>query len=139
MHGTQCQPQCFDLVMNSRFVEHHYLKHYSSSLRHATMFLLPVLACLLLFPSFSNSLSAQNGLAGRPTVVLDGNRAQVVVDLAGGSIVNFHLKNLNLNPLVWGDKDASTAPRAMGHFLCLDRWGPPSDAEAKNGMMFHGE
>jgi hypothetical protein len=27
----------------------------------------------------------------------------------------------------------------MGHFLCLDRWGAPSDAEAKNGMPFHGE
>jgi hypothetical protein len=27
----------------------------------------------------------------------------------------------------------------MGHFLCLDRWGPPSAAEEKNGMPFHGE
>jgi hypothetical protein len=27
----------------------------------------------------------------------------------------------------------------MGHFLCLDRWGQPSEAEAKNGMPFHGE
>ena len=27
----------------------------------------------------------------------------------------------------------------MGHFLCLDRWGPPSEAERRNGMPFHGE
>ena len=27
----------------------------------------------------------------------------------------------------------------MGHFLCLDRWGRPSDEEKKNGMPFHGE
>jgi hypothetical protein len=27
----------------------------------------------------------------------------------------------------------------MGHFLCLDRWGAPSEAEARNGMPFHGE
>jgi len=27
----------------------------------------------------------------------------------------------------------------MAHFLCLDRWGPPSEAERLNGMFFHGE
>ena len=27
----------------------------------------------------------------------------------------------------------------MGLFLCCDRWGPPSEAEAKNGMPYHGE
>jgi hypothetical protein len=27
----------------------------------------------------------------------------------------------------------------MGHFLCLDRWGAPSEAEANNGMPYHGE
>jgi hypothetical protein len=27
----------------------------------------------------------------------------------------------------------------MGHFLCLDRWGAPSEAESRNGMPFHGE
>jgi len=27
----------------------------------------------------------------------------------------------------------------MSHFLCLDRWGQPSEAERKNGMPFHGE
>jgi hypothetical protein len=27
----------------------------------------------------------------------------------------------------------------MGHFLCLDRWGAPSEAEKNNGMPFHGE
>jgi hypothetical protein len=27
----------------------------------------------------------------------------------------------------------------MGHFLCCDRWGQPSQAELANGMPFHGE
>jgi len=27
----------------------------------------------------------------------------------------------------------------MGHFLCLDRWGPASAAETRNGMGWHGE
>lgn len=70
---------------------------------------------------------------------LNGKVAEVAVDLGGGSIVQFRLKQLDLNPLVWGNDGDSIEPRAMGHFVCLDRWGAPSDQEAKNGMYFHGE
>ncbi len=94
--------------------------------------------CLLL-GLLNTPRSTGEARQGRPTVVLDGNKAQLTIDLAGGSIVNFHLKSQGLNPLVWGDNDDEPNPRAMGHFLCLDRWGPPSDAEMKNGMPFHGE
>ncbi|CAE8614821.1 unnamed protein product [Polarella glacialis] len=51
----------------------------------------------------------------------------------------------NLNPLNWdsavhdGEDATSLAPRPLGHFLCLDRWGPPSEAEEARGMPFHGE
>lgn len=77
---------------------------------------------------------------GRPAMLLDGKTAQVAVDLAGGSIVDFHLKGHDLNPLTWDSKPGTTPePRPRGHFLCFDRWGQPSDAEAKNGMPFHGE
>src|SRR5437867_7877983 len=75
----------------------------------------------------------------RRSLGLDGSAAQAVVDIAGGSIVSFQFQDQKLNPLVWGDKGELTAPRPMGHFLCLDRWGAPSDAEKDNGMPFHGE
>jgi hypothetical protein len=78
-------------------------------------------------------------VADRQTVVLDGKVAEVAIDLGGGSIVRFRLKQLDLNPIVWGNDSDSVEPRAMGHFVCLDRWGAPSDQEAKNGMYFHGE
>ena len=39
----------------------------------------------------------------------------------------------------WGQDDADKALRPMAHFLCLDRWGPPTDAELHNRMPFHGE
>src|SRR5262245_9328063 len=78
-------------------------------------------------------------VADRPTVVLGGKVAEVVIDLGGGSIVRFRHKQLDLNPLVWGNEGDSMEPRPMGHFVCLDRWGAPSDQEAKNGMYFHGE
>jgi hypothetical protein len=76
---------------------------------------------------------------GRRAVVLESDEARVAIDLAGGSIVDFHLRKQGLNPLQWEEPGAKTAPRPMGHFLCLDRWGAPSPAEQKNGMPFHGE
>ncbi len=76
---------------------------------------------------------------GRRSVVMEGKSSQLVIDIAGGSIVDFHLRDPALNPFRWESPGAPTEPRPMGHFLCLDRWGAPSEAEKNNGMWFHGE
>src|SRR6185295_8800066 len=77
---------------------------------------------------------------GRRTVVVESPAATLLIDLGGGSIVDFHLSGGGLNPLRWlGPGDENAALRPMAHFLCLDRWGPPSEAERRNGMPFHGE
>ena len=77
---------------------------------------------------------------GRRTVRLESQTTTLAIDLGGGSIVDFHLAGGGLNPLHWlGPGDEDKAFRPMAHFLCLDRWGPPSDAEVRNGMPFHGE
>src|SRR6476659_1074138 len=77
---------------------------------------------------------------GRPAVVLESSAAKLVVDLGGGSIVDFHLAGDGLNTLRWiGPADENAVLRPMAHFLCLDRWGQPSEAELRNGMPFHGE
>ena len=77
---------------------------------------------------------------GRPTVVLESPAAKLVIDLGGGSIVDFHFAAGGLNPLRWiGPADENAVLRPMAHFLCLDRWGQPSEAELRNGMPFHGE
>ena len=83
--------------------------------------------------------SAQTQVAGRPSVVLDGKAAQVVIDLLGGSIVGFQFQDQGLNPLVWNNEGDPSEARSMSHFVCLDRWGRPSDAERLNGMTNHGE
>ncbi|MEE3259245.1 MAG: hypothetical protein VX293_08540 [Candidatus Latescibacterota bacterium] len=83
----------------------------------------------------------------RPLLVLDGQAAKLVVDLGGGSIADFHLKSNQLNPLQWDswsfsdtpDTEPPPEPRSMGHFLCLDRWGPATEAELAHGMGWHGE
>lgn len=77
---------------------------------------------------------------GRPAVVLGNEKAQLVVDLAGGALADFHLKALDLNPFNWGTPGPNDKSiRGFGHFLCLDRWGPASAAEEKRGMPYHGE
>ena len=82
---------------------------------------------------------SQTVVDGRQAVVLDSDVARVVVDVGGGSIVQFHFHDQKLNPLVWNEADGTTGPRQMAHFLCLDRWGAPSEAEGLNGMPYHGE
>lgn len=62
------------------------------------------------------------------SLLLEGRAASLRIALQGGVLTDFHLAGDAVNPL-----------RGMGHFLCLDRWGPPSEAEGRNGMPFHGE
>ena len=99
---------------------------------------------LLLFPLMVFLPSFALGQS-RPSLTLESGIAQVDIDLGGGSISSFTLGPGGVNPLSWdslrpGSSAAqAAAPRSMGHFLCLDRWGPPTEAEQARGMGFHGE
>src|SRR5262245_27605239 len=78
----------------------------------------------------NQAVQCEELIQGRRSVVLEGPAAKLVVDPAGGSIVEFRLPNLDLNPLKWArPAPGDTAAHASGHFLCLDRWGAPSRAE----------
>src|SRR5579862_5696029 len=99
--------------------------------------MIPRLICFLLLAPLA--AAPETVVKGRRSVVLDGNSAQLVVDIAGGSIIDFHFKDQPLNPLTWDPEKDKPGLRPMGHFLCLDRWGQPSAAEERNGMFFHGE
>ena len=71
------------------------------------------------------SLQIQNDTLKKSIMKIENNKAVLEVNLNGGSIPDFHLKELPLNPLNWRSKD-TTMPPFMGHFVCFDRWGPPS-------------
>jgi len=89
---------------------------------------------------FAAATPAEVLINGRRTIVVESPAAKLLIDLGGGSIVDFHLSAGGLNPLRWlGPGDEKVALRPMAHFLCLDRWGQPSEAERRNGMPFHGE
>lgn len=85
------------------------------------------------------SLSPQDLVDGRRAVILSGLQARLAVDLLGGSIVEFRLSDHAVNPLRWANEGPVGEARPMSHFLCLDRWGLPSEVEAANGMPGHGE
>ncbi|HIG26339.1 MAG TPA: hypothetical protein EYQ50_00505 [Verrucomicrobiales bacterium] len=94
--------------------------------------------------SFATAEVMETTYKSRRSLILKNETCALVIDLAGGSLRDFHLGDSGINPLNWGWSSAEGSPldekqRAMGHFLCLDRWGPPSESEAKNGMPYHGE
>jgi len=80
-----------------------------------------VLLFSLISLSVASSSMAQTTIKGRLSLVFEGDTAQLIVDLAGGSITNFHLRSQGISPIQWGATENSTAPRPMGHFLCSDR------------------
>ena len=79
---------------------------------------------------------------GDEKCILNNGIVQVSVASSGGGITEFRFLDHAVNPLNWEierDPASTEKPYLRGHFLCLDRWGTPSDAEAENGMTFHGE
>ena len=85
-------------------------------------------------------LEAGDASSNRPTLVLENSSARLVMDLAGGSLGEFRFLEREVNPLNWATpKPGATNIQGFGHFLCLDRWGPPSTAEGAKGMPYHGE
>jgi hypothetical protein len=96
---------------------------------------------------------------GRRARVLENGALELVVTLEGGHIAALTDKTTKINPLwspPWPSLEPSQYDRAkhpqygdnaeskllagiLGHNLCLDIFGGPSDAEAAAGMTVHGE
>ena len=99
--------------------------------------------CMLWWTLWANLATQVNSgelIQGRPSLVFQNEVARLVVDLSGGSIGEFRLRDNSVNPLHWGSPTpGDTGIHGFGHFLCLDRWGPPSAAEGARGMPYHGE
>lgn len=75
---------------------------------------------------------------------IENERAYVAVDGSGGAIIDFRLQGSAINPLSFSftedqmPQSNKGGPPFRGHFLCLGRWGPPSEGEKKAGMPDHG-
>ena len=96
---------------------------------------------------------------GRRAASLENRRLRVTVLQEGGHIAEIYDKVAGVNPLwtppwptiepsahsranagVYGEgSDAKLLAGIMGHNLCFDIFGPPSDEEAMAGLTAHGE
>ncbi len=72
-------------------------------------------------------------------LTLSSPEASVSFDLRGGSLVDFHLIGSGVNPFTWVQNVEPKEEPLRGHFVCLDRWGAPSEAEIARGVPYHGE
>jgi len=95
----------------------------------------------------------------RRAVQVENDTLRVTVTVEGGHIAEIRHKASGVNPLwipLWPSIEPSTCGPArhleygnnsesqllcgiMGHNLCLDLFGPPSDEEAAAGISVHGE
>src|SRR5687767_7063542 len=94
---------------------------------------------------------------GRRAATIENDTLRVTVLEEGGHIAEIFDKASGMNPLwtpPWQSMEPSEFPKLnrdpfssdalllagiMGHNLCLDIFGPPTDDEAKRGMSAHGE
>ena len=92
---------------------------------------------------------AETTYRGRRAVTIENDELRVTVVRSGGHIAEITDKATGVNPLwtpKWGpDADFGTGSDArllagiMGHNLCLDLFGGPSDDEFRAGVTAHGE
>lgn len=78
-------------------------------------------------------------------VVLRNKTAELKIDRMGGAYISFTLNSNPINPLSWilskDDMPANNQSGAafQGHFLCVGRWGSPTDGEISAGVPHNGE
>jgi hypothetical protein len=96
---------------------------------------------------------------GRRAAALENNHVRITVLAEGGHIAEIYDKAARVNPLwtppwptiepsefdrsntsTYGtDSEAKLLAGIMGHNLCLDIFGPPSDEDVARGLTVHGE
>ena len=112
-----------------------------------------LIAVVLGFKSWSVSAGPaadflqEQDFQGRPALVLSNDVLELTVLPHGGALVRLLLKNdpEKINPLWDSIRAARVARRPMwahgyvGHFVCVDGFGPASTHETKAGLSGHGE
>lgn len=96
------------------------------------------LAFLATTPFFCNG-------SGQEVILLDNGFLELEIERNGGHYTGIRLPGLDLNPLSWALTPAQMPANNRngapfkGHFLCLGRWGAPSEGEIAAGIPHNGE
>ena len=87
----------------------------------------------------AGALWGQTNYEGRPAIELSSDRVKVLILPKGATIASILLPDQPsaINPL-WNPASGRTGA-GLGHFLCVDGFGPPSSDEIKAGLPGHGE
>ncbi|MFN0051789.1 MAG: hypothetical protein ACKV0T_06340 [Planctomycetales bacterium] len=106
--------------------------------------MIPRRATLLVCICLVSDCAWGNRLAAEDLVTLRGTQVEQIWAPAGGALVRFRFVDDEINPLNFEvtpdlEQPRTGEPPLRGHFVCLDRWGAPSAAEATRGVPFHGE
>lgn len=78
-------------------------------------------------------------------IILENAQCELTIDVWGGAYTSFELQGQEINPLSWAltEKQMPANNKGgapfKGHFLCLGRWGSPSEGEIKAGIPHNGE
>ncbi len=103
------------------------------------------LSVLVELPLLSPRLLSAEVLPQDSPLSLRNEKAQISFDRQGGALIEFSLRELPLNPFTWRvaradmpENNREGAP-FQGHFLCLGRWGGPSDGEKAARVPHNGE
>ena len=85
---------------------------------------------------------------GRPATILRNDKIELTILTRGATLANLILRDDAEKLSPYWNSDRALNPHgpppsplagSIGHFLCLDGFGQPSDEEAAAGIPFHGE
>lgn len=85
------------------------------------------------------------GIVVDSTITLSNENSVLKIAQFGGTYIDFHFKKNNTNPYTWGLTNEQMPPNNQGgavfrgHFLCLGRWGSPTEGEIKAGVPHNGQ
>jgi hypothetical protein len=80
-----------------------------------------------------------------PWLSLRNDLVALAIDRHGGALVSFAFHDLPLNPMDWRiapaemPKNNQSGAPFQGHFLCVGRWGSPTEGEKAAGIPHNGE
>jgi len=108
-----------------------------------TRLFLVLLAAVVAAPAAEIDAGAEH--YGRDAITVANDRLSLTVMRLGGSIAEIRLAGSDVNPL-WdsfrNDRESGRPIRmtgGVGHFVCVDGFGPVSKEEAEAGLEGHGE
>ncbi len=99
---------------------------------------------IFFFPCFLLTILAAQAQDGKP-LVLENKEVKLVIQTQGSGITDFVLRDKPVNPLAWKlrpeqmPRNNQSGPPFAGHFLCVGRWGSPSEGEIAAGIPHNSE